>query len=57
MIVEGLLQPLLIKGDGDTSEPGIRQKLGYDALPTMLDEFEVENGNHIATIIRLARSA
>jgi hypothetical protein len=35
-----LLHPLVISTDGQSSEAGIRQKLGPDSLPVIIDEFE-----------------
>ncbi|UZF90884.1 bifunctional DNA primase/polymerase [Bosea sp. NBC_00550] len=53
-----LLGPLAIKADGQSSEAGIRQSLGPDSLPVMLDEFESDQrGNQLKAVLRLARSA
>ena len=45
---------------GSSSEAGIRQSLGYDARPVIVDEFEsssVAGGKRIATIVEFARQA
>lgn len=56
--VEGLLEPLVIVLDGTSTEAGIRQKLGPDSLPVVLDEFESDqNRNRMQAIVKLARSA
>ena len=53
-----LLKPLVISTDGQSSEAGIRQTLGPDSLPIMIDEFESDqNGHGLKGVLRLARSA
>lgn len=53
-----LLEPLAVKADGQSSEAGIRQALGPDSLPVMLDEFESDqHANRLQAVLRLARSA
>jgi len=57
-MVSHLLDPMVIKLDGQSSEAGIRQKLKADSLPVVLDEFESDgSASRMASIIRLARSA
>ena len=53
-----LLQPLGISADGQSSEAGIRQTLGPDSLPILIDEFESDqHGSGLRGVLRLARSA
>ncbi|MFD2648252.1 hypothetical protein ACFSX5_10660 [Devosia albogilva] len=53
-----ILSPLAISADGQSTEAGIRQTLGPDSLPVLLDEFESDqNGYTLKNILRLARSA
>ncbi len=52
-----LLSPLVVSTDGGSSEAGIRQTLGPDSLPIIIDEFESDQDGHIRSILRLARSA
>ncbi|MBZ0217343.1 MAG: hypothetical protein K8F25_12370 [Fimbriimonadaceae bacterium] len=53
-----LLSPLRVAADGQSTEAGIRQVLGPDSLPIIIDEFETDQKNYrLAGIIRLARSA
>jgi hypothetical protein len=53
-----VLSPLAISADGQSTEAGIRQTLGPDSLPILLDEFEADqNGSTLRNILRLARSA
>lgn len=53
-----LLHPLVVAADGQATEAGIRQSLGPDSLPVILDEFESDQGaKGLQKIIRLARSA
>ena len=57
-IARTLLDPLVISADGQSSEAGIRQTLGPDSLPVMLDEFESDhNATGLRQVLRLARSA
>lgn len=53
-----VLSPLAISADGQSTEAGIRQTLGPDSLPILLDKFESDqNGSTLRNILRLARSA
>lgn len=53
-----LLTPLVISTDGQSTEAGIRQTLGPDSLPVMIDEFESDqSGYGLKGVLRLARSA
>ena len=53
-----LLHPLGISADGQSSEAGIRQTLGPDSLPILIDEFESDqHGSGLRGVLRLARSA
>jgi hypothetical protein len=53
-----LLDPLVISTDGQSSEAGIRQKLGPDSLPIIIDEFESDQkATNLKNVIKLARSA
>jgi hypothetical protein len=53
-----VLSPLAISADGQSTEAGIRQALGPDSLPVLLDEFESDhNGATLRNVLRLARSA
>jgi hypothetical protein len=57
-IASMVLAPLVVTADGQSSEAGIRQSLGPDSLPVMIDEFESDqNGSRLQAVIRLARSA
>ncbi|RWE85103.1 hypothetical protein [Mesorhizobium sp.] len=57
-IASVVLSPLAISADGQSTEAGIRQTLGPDSLPILLDEFESDqNGSMLRNILRLARSA
>lgn len=50
--------PAAIRFDGKTTEPAIRQKMGFDALPIILDEAESEDQAAVArmqNILDLAR--
>ena len=53
-----LLSPFVISTDGQSSEAGIRQTLGPDSLPVIIDEFESDHqGASLRGVLRLARSA
>ncbi|MCS0496869.1 hypothetical protein NVS89_17355 [Ancylobacter sp. MQZ15Z-1] len=53
-----VLSPLAISADGQSTEAGIRQTLGPDSRPILLDEFESDqNGTTLRNVLRLARSA
>lgn len=57
-IAATLLEPVAVKADGQSSEAGIRQALGPDSLPVMLDEFESDHhAQRLQAVLRLARSA
>ena len=56
--ISGILDPLVVTLDGQSTEAGIRQKLGPDSLPVVLDEFESDgNRSRMKAVIKLARSA
>jgi hypothetical protein len=56
--VRNLLDPLVVVLDGQSTEAGIRQKLGPDSLPVVLDEFESDGRlSRMTNVLRLARSA
>lgn len=53
-----LLSPLVISADGQSTEAGVRQRLGPDALPIVMDEFETDHSpTRLQSMMRLARSA
>jgi hypothetical protein len=53
-----LLDPVAIVLDGQSSEAGIRQKVGADSRPVILDEFESDqNTSRMRQVIKLMRSA
>ncbi len=57
-LIAYVLAPMVVAADGQSTEAGIRQRLGPDALPVLLDEFETDTGSRrLQGIIRLARSA
>jgi len=57
-LASAILRPLGVSIDGGSSEAGIRQVLGCDSLPVVVDEFETDqNAGRLAGVIRLARSA
>ncbi|MBX4916716.1 hypothetical protein [Rhizobium bangladeshense] len=57
-IASVVLSPIAVSADGQSTEAGIRQTLGPDSLPILLDEFESDqNGSMLRNILRLARSA
>ncbi|MBN8940636.1 MAG: bifunctional DNA primase/polymerase [Rhizobiales bacterium] len=57
-IAATLLWPLVIAADGQSTEAGIRQTLGPDSLPVILDEFESDqNSAGLRNVLRLARSS
>lgn len=57
-LATALLTPLALSTTGDSSEAGIRQAVGPDSLPVIIDEFESDQrkGRQQA-IVMLARSA
>lgn len=55
-----LLTPLALIKEGISTEAGIRQSIGYDARPVILDELEPESANdrgRVARIVKLMRSS
>lgn len=57
-VIARLLHPLGISTDGQSSEADIRQTLGPDSLPILIDEFESDHAqSQLKGVIRLARSA
>jgi hypothetical protein len=55
-----ILSPLVIVREGISTEAGIRQAIGNDARPVILDELEAESGQdrgRVARIIKLMRSS
>ncbi|MEP3630560.1 MAG: hypothetical protein ABJN04_11200 [Hyphomicrobiales bacterium] len=58
LILERLFGEIGIVLDGASTEAGIRQKIGADSRPVVLDEFEADtNINRMKGIIKLIRSA
>ena len=57
-LASDMLYPLRVSADGQSSEAGIRQSLGPDALPVIMDEFETGNNQRKQkSVMVLARSA
>lgn len=57
-IVHELLRAIAVALDGQSTEAGIRQKLGPDSRPVILDEFESDqNVGRMKQIVKLIRSA
>lgn len=53
-----MLKPMAIMVDGTSSEAGIRQSIGADSRPVILDEFESDrNLGRMRSVLKLARSA
>lgn len=55
-----ILWPLALVKEGTSTEAGIRQSLGYDAKPILLDELEPESGrdrSRVERIVKLMRSS
>jgi hypothetical protein len=53
-----ILNPLVVSAEGPSSEAGIRQTLGPDSRPVILDEFESDHqGAGLRSVLRLARSS
>lgn len=53
-----LIDKIVVALDGQSTEAGIRQKLGPDSRPVMLDEFESDqNLGRMRQVIKLIRSA
>lgn len=56
--LQALLYPIAIVLDGQSSEAGIRQTIGADSRPVLLDEFEGDqNRGRMRLVIKLMRSA
>ena len=57
-VLSSILEPMAVTLDGTSSEAGIRQSIGADSRPVILDEFESDgNTNRMRSILKLARSA
>jgi hypothetical protein len=57
-IASHLLSPLVIPADGQSTEAGIRQRLGPDSMAIVIDEFESDhNQGRLKAMIKLARSS
>ncbi len=60
-LIRGLcaaLDPMVISVDGTSTEAGIRQSIGADSRPVILDEFEADrNIGRMKGVLKLARSA
>jgi Bifunctional DNA primase/polymerase, N-terminal/Primase C terminal 2 (PriCT-2) len=57
-LLKHLLSPLVISTEGGSSEAGIRQTLGPDSRPILIDEFENDHdGGALRRVLRLIRSA
>lgn len=58
-VLDKIIKPVLgrasINTDGGTTEPGVRQTMGYDARPIVYDEAELSR--HMPGILELARLA
>ncbi|MCW5696323.1 MAG: hypothetical protein KIS96_06250 [Bauldia sp.] len=50
-----LLTPMALVVEGVSTEAGIRQQLGHDARPVVIDEFEVEGTSDLNRIHRLTK--
>lgn len=56
--IVNLLEPLVVNVDGSSTEAGVRQLIGADSRPVVMDEFESDQSMHrMRTVIKLARSA
>jgi bifunctional DNA primase/polymerase-like protein len=56
--LKAILDSVAVVLDGQSTEAGIRQKVGPDSRPIILDEFESDQNIHrMKTVIKLARSA
>ena len=56
LFIKNLLYPLVISTEGGSTEAGIRQTLGPDSQPILIDEFESDQDT-VRRIMRLIRSA
>lgn len=57
-IIGGVVGPFAVYADGKTTEPGVRQLLGRDARPVIMDECETEDkwsAQRMQAILDLAR--
>lgn len=54
-IIKPVLGKMSINVDGGTTEPAIRQMMGYDARPLVYDE--AEKSTHMPAVLELARKA
>ena len=50
-----LLSPIAVILEGISTEAGIRQNLGYDARPCILDELDAENSGDLYRIFRILK--
>lgn len=50
VIIERMLGKIVIKADGKTTEPGLRQEVGYDARPIIYDEAEAEDHESVKRV-------
>lgn len=58
LLIKWLLTPLVVSTDGGSTEAGIRQTLGPDSQPVIIDEFESDHaGDNLRRVLRLMRSA
>jgi hypothetical protein len=58
VLLKRLLTPMVVSTEGGSSEAGIRQTLGPDSQPVIIDEFESDqNADNIRRVLRLMRSA
>ena len=56
--IRSLVDKVVVALDGQSTEAGIRQKLGPDSLPVILDEFESDqNVGRMKQVIKLLRSS
>ena len=56
--LRSLIDSIVVALDGQSTEAGIRQKLGPDSRPVMLDEFESDQNLHrMRYVIKLVRSS
>jgi Bifunctional DNA primase/polymerase, N-terminal/Primase C terminal 2 (PriCT-2) len=56
LFIKNLLYPLVISTEGGSTKAGIRQTLGPDSQPILIDEFESDQDT-VRRIMRLIRSA
>lgn len=53
--VSNLLRPLALTIEGNSTEAGVRQSIGSDARPVIIDEFETESSQDAARVGRIVR--